>query len=183
MKSSSISRVLLGTALCLTLAVPAMAAEGQPAAAKPAAAGKPVAAKPVAAKPAQASSKKKSGGSKVASDSPEALQKNLDEFAQKTIASINRCVLPSSGKKEVKKNADGTFTARYLEIDPKSISTSYKTPDDATTVKYIGYMNYEEVEYSCTAGSHAEASKGPFAPKRRELMTELVKHVKGKWSY
>ena len=164
-----ISRVLLGTALCLALAVPAMA-EGTPVKKSPA--------------PATAPAKKASGKKATAAvETPEQVQEKLDSFAQRTIVSINRCVLPSSGKKEVKKNEDGSFTARYIEVDPKSVSTSYKEPESSKAVTYIGYMRYMEIEYSCTAASHSEAVNGPFTAQRRESMTELVKYVKGKWTY
>ncbi|MDL2317270.1 hypothetical protein LJC59_09435 [Desulfovibrio sp. OttesenSCG-928-A18] len=120
----------------------------------------------------------------AASASPETLQRDLDDFAQRTIASINRCILPSEGKKEVTRNGDGSYTARYIAINPKSVSTSYKKPDKVVGgVTYIGYMRYDEIEYSCTAKSKAEAERGPFTVKRSENLTELIKYVNGKWSY
>lgn len=110
------------------------------------------------------------------------VHEQLDKFAYNIICSINKCVLPSEGKKEVLKNADGTFTARYLSVDPSSISTSYKVTDNKA-VKYIGYMRYVETEYRCTAATKKEAEKGPFVAQSRNSMTELVKYVKGKWTY
>jgi hypothetical protein len=116
-------------------------------------------------------------------NSPEALQKGLDDFAKNTIATLNRVVIPSAGKKEITKNADGSFTARYIAIDPNSIRTSYKTPDQPGPVSYIGYMSYSENEYHCTAPTKAAADKGPFAVKSSKMLTELVKHLNGKWTY
>ena len=110
------------------------------------------------------------------------LQHKLEVFAKTTIASINRNILPSSNKKQVTQNGDGTFTARYLEIDPASVRTSYK-PSDSSAVSHIGYMTYDEVEYSCTATSQKDAQAGPFKGERRTNMTELVKCVKGNWTY
>lgn len=133
----------------------------------------------VLATPALAAAKSSAG----AAASPEVLQKGLDEFASTTIKTLNRCVVPSSGKKEITKNADGTFTARYIEIEPKSVNTSYKKPQNPGPVTYIGYMRYEEIEYCCTAPSKAAAAKGPFTPTRRQNMTELIKYVNGKWTY
>lgn len=115
-------------------------------------------------------------------DDPATMQKKLDEFAHSTIVSINRCIIPSLQKKEISKNADGSFTARYIEVDPASINTSYKKSDHGT-VSHIGYMRYKEVEYTCTAKTREEASKGPFRQKRAEMLTELIKYTKGKWTY
>lgn len=151
-----------------------------PAAKKPAPAKK--AAAPKAAAPVAAPAAKKSASTGPAT-SPEALQKGLDEFARNTITTLNRCVVPSSGKKEVTKNADGSFTARYIAIDPNSIQTSYKTPDKPGPVSYIGYMSYNESEYYCTAPTKAAAEKGPFTPRNTKFLTELIKHLNGKWTY
>lgn len=118
-----------------------------------------------------------------AAESHEKVQKKLDEFARTTIASLNRCVMPSSGKKEFTKNGDGTYSGRYVEIDPQSISTSYKKPEKSSAVQYIGYMRYTEVEYVCKGKTKAEADKGPCTPTRKESLTELIKYVKGKWTY
>lgn len=119
-----------------------------------------------------------------ASETTAALEKGLREFAAKTIESINRCVVPSEKKKEITKNHDGSYTARYIAIDPRSVNVSISKPSNMSgAVKYIGYMRYCENELSCTASTKAAAEKGPFKPTRTENLTELVKYVNGKWSY
>ena len=192
MKSLSFfSRLLVASALCLALATPALAAEAAPAAKPAPAAAKPAAPAKKPAAPAKASSAPKKApaspkaapAGKGAAHSPEALQKGLDDFAKNTIATLNRCVVPSSGKKEVLKNGDGSFTARYIEIDPGSVKTWYKQPEKPGPVAYVGYMSYNEVEYHCTAPSKAAAEKGPFVPKSNKMLTELIKHYNGKWTY
>ena len=192
MKSLSFfSRLLVASALCLALATPALAAEAAPAAKPAPAAAKPAAPAKKPAVPAKASAAPKKApaapkaapAGKSAANSPEALQKGLDDFAKTTIATLNRCVVPSSGKKEVLKNGDGSFTARYIEIDPGSVKTWYKQPEKPGPVAYVGYMSYNEVEYHCTAPSKAAAEKGPFVPKSNKMLTELIKHYNGKWTY
>jgi hypothetical protein len=111
------------------------------------------------------------------------VQKALDDFARQIITSINRTVLPSASKKEVIQNSDGTFTARYIEVDPSTVATSYKEPEDNRSVAYIGYMDYVEVEYICTARNRKDALSGPFMVNRRVPLTELIKYVRGKWTY
>ncbi len=186
MQKNFFSSLFLGGALCLLLALPAFAATA-PEKKTPAAATEKKA--PAAAKKAPAAVKKapvkvqKGKKSDVADDSPAAVQGKLDEFARNTIASINRCVLPSSGKKEITQNSNGSYTARYIEIDPKSIATSYKPATNPGVVTYIGYMYYDEAEYTCTANSKASAAQGPFQLRRKERLTELIKYVKGKWTY
>ncbi len=194
MNSCSVIRLIQSALICAALALPCagMAATAAPAA-KPAAPAAKAAAKP-AAKPAAKSAAKSAAKAaakpaakktepKAAGDSADAVKAGLDEFANKTIASINRCVLPSCDKKEVTKNADGTFTARYIEVDPKSLDTSYKKPESSKAITYIGYMNYTEIEYVSTGKTKEAALNGTFTASRRESMTELVKYVKGRWSY
>lgn len=162
MQSSYFFRLVLGAALCLAMASPAFSSEATTLVA--------------------ASKGKKSQAASTVNHSPAAVQSQLDEFAQKTIASINRCVLPSANKKEIKRGPGGGFTARYIEIDPRSVSTSYKASQN-TAVQYIGYMNYDEVEYVCNGKTEAAAKSGPCTQTRREKLTELVKYVNGKWTY
>ncbi|MDR0826951.1 MAG: hypothetical protein LBN33_03610 [Desulfovibrio sp.] len=159
-------------------------AAAKPVAAKPADESKAPAAKPAAAKPAaKPAAKAAAEGKAPASSLDETLKRKLDEFAQKTIESINRHILPSERKKEVKKNGDGTFVARYIAVDPTSIATSFKKSDGGGPVQYIGYMSYTEKEYHCIAPSKAAAEKGPFTLRSSEGMTELVKYVNGRWTY
>ena len=112
-----------------------------------------------------------------------ALQAKLIEFGKGIADQYNRCVIPSKQKKRVEANGDGTFTATYCEIDPQSLSGSFKNAvNPKSPVKYIGTLTYAEVTYSCTAKSKKAAQEGPFTASR-VMTTELVKYVNGKWSY
>lgn len=162
--------------LCFALVLPAPAAQNATKAAAPA-------KKSASAKAAAPSKKAPRAARQKAEASPEDIQKQFEAFALETVGKLNRHALPSLGKKEVKQNADGSFTARYIEIDPASIKTSYKKPETPGGVTYLGYMSYNEAEYACTAASKAEAEKGPFSVKRAKMLTEIVKYVNGKWTY
>ncbi|MDR2488780.1 MAG: hypothetical protein LBD42_04735 [Desulfovibrio sp.] len=130
-----------------------------------------------------AAQKAKAQAPAKAAKSPEELQKQLEAFAADTIGKLNRHALPSLNKKEIKQNADGSFTARYVAIDPATIKTSYKKTDKPGPVPYIGYMSYNEAEYHCTAATKADAEKGPFTVKKAKMLTELIKYANGKWTY
>ena len=116
-------------------------------------------------------------------ESQEELVKKLHEFGLGVAESYNRCVKGNKKNKDIERNSDGSYTAVYHEIDPKSITCSYKDSSNPSgPVKYIGTLNYSEVKYVCTAPSKAAAEKGPFTQYRTNT-TELVKYMKGKWSY
>lgn len=119
----------------------------------------------------------------AAAESQEQLTQKLHQFGLNVAESYNRCVKGNKKNKEFTKNSDGSFTAVYYEIDPKSVTVSYRDSSNPKgPVRYIGTLNYAEVKYSCTGKTKAEAEKGPFT-EQRSMTTELVKYVKGKWSY
>jgi hypothetical protein len=124
-------------------------------------------------------------GSKAAPQlSDEEIHQKLNEFGLKTIADMNRYALPSKNKKEVTKNPDGSFSCRYVEVDPTSLKTSFKKPESSSAVTYIGYMTYDEGVYVCKAPTKEAAEAGPFTAQQRTSMTELIKYSpKTGWSY
>ena len=129
------------------------------------------------AKPAQAAKPAKGESQE------ELLLKKLHEFGIKLAESYNRTVKGSKNKKDIQKNADGSYTAIYHEIDKNSINGTFKESSNPKgPVKYIGTLTYAEVTYTNTAPTREEAEKGPFR-ESRTTTTELVKYVRGKWSY
>lgn len=115
--------------------------------------------------------------------SSDPVQQKLDEFASKTLASMNKHVRPGLDAKEVVKNPDGTFTARYKAMDTNSLRTYYKKPEAAKVVTYIGIMDYHKLTYECRAATKNEALQGPFKEVLRVPTTELIKYIKGVWRY
>lgn len=169
-------RIFLAPLLCCCLAAaPAMAADSaaKPAA-KPAAAKPQAAKKPVAKAPAKAAKKEENQAE---------VQAKLDTFARGLIVNLNTYCIPSEKKKNIVKNSDGTYTAYYKAIDPRSLLTSFRPPESSKVITYVGDINYQEVDYKCTAKTEAAALKGPFVEAERMPIRELVKYKKGKWSY
>ncbi|MCC8194273.1 MAG: hypothetical protein LIP28_06485 [Deltaproteobacteria bacterium] len=111
------------------------------------------------------------------------LKNSLDTFAQSCIESMNKQRLPSITHKEVKKQPDGTYLARYMAYDIDSLETSYNPTENNKTIKYIGRMNYHEVEYVSTGKDQKQALAGPFSESNRTPIIELIKYKAGKWTY
>lgn len=135
---------------------------------------------------AQASSAKQKQ-TPAASAAPQAaddkVKHSLDSFAKGCIADMNKQRRPGVGQKEVKKQPDGTYMARYMAVDPDSLETSYNPTENNRTIKYIGRMNYHEVEYISTGKDQRQALAGPFNETNRTPIIELVKYKAGKWTY
>ncbi|SBV95251.1 conserved exported hypothetical protein [uncultured delta proteobacterium] len=111
------------------------------------------------------------------------LKNSLDVFAKDCITRMNKQRRPGITDKEVKRQPDGSFMARYMAVDPDSLVTSYNPTDNNKTIKYIGRMNYHEVEYVCTGKDQKQALAGPFNESNRTPITELIKYKGGKWTY
>lgn len=119
-----------------------------------------------------------------AADDP--LKKDLEVFAKDCIVKMNRQRKPGINHKEVITQPDGTFMARYMAVDPDSLMTSYNpTKKENKEIKYIGIMDYHEVEYVSMGKSAKQALAGPFNETNRTPVSELVKYrsKSKKWSY
>jgi hypothetical protein len=182
-------RVCLAVVLvvCLSAASAFAAAD----AAKPAPEAKSAAKAPAKATPAKAAPAKTTPAKPApvkAAAAPNAgagdeIKQKLDEFARSIVDSFNRTIMPSEKKKEVRKNSDGTYIARYFAVDPASIDTSYKKSEGNPPVVYVGTIRYVEKEFYCIGPTKDAAERGPFTLKSSEGTTELVKYVRGRWSY
>lgn len=127
------------------------------------------------AKPTPAASKTADAGDKVGT--------SLEAFAKNCITSMNKQRRPGISHKEVKRQADGSYMARYMAVDPDSLTISYNPTENNKTIKYIGRMDYHEVEYVCTGKDQKQAMAGPFNEANRTPITELIKYKSGKWTY
>lgn len=148
-------------ALAFAFSAPAFAAEGRSVGKVPAA----KASKPVSSPGADSGS----------------LQKDLDVFAISCVAKMNEQMMPGIKSKQVVRVPEG-YQAKYTAVDPNSLTTSYR-PSEHKIVPYVGRMMYHEVEYVCVGKTREEALAGPFSEVTRRPMTELIKYMKGKWTY
>jgi len=134
------------------------------------------------AKPASARAGQKVPAKK-ASDAGDKVGTSLETFAKNCITSMNKQRRPGISHKEVKRQADGSYMARYMAVDPDSLAISYNPTENNKTIKYIGRMDYHEVEYVCTGKDQKQALAGPFSEANRTPITELIKYKSGKWTY
>ena len=174
----------LVSAMCFAaVSLPAEYASAQNA---PESSRKQASSKPAAKTPAKtgaAAAKKPAAKTAVKRDDPTRLKQELDSFAKDCISRMNKQRRPGISHKEVKRQPDGSFLARYMAVDPDSLETSYDPINGNKTVKYIGRMQYHEVEYVCSGKNQKQALAGPFNEANRVPVTELIKYKLGKWCY
>jgi hypothetical protein len=138
------------------------------------------------AKPAKPVAKKVQKAQKVEKAAPKTeaeIRTELGEFAHKAMASMNKVSLPSKTKKNIVKNADGSFTATYREVDLNSIKYEVIKPKKEGPVDYVGDLRYVEITYMNTAPTKEAADKGEFKVQSKESLRELVRYMKGKWDF
>lgn len=111
------------------------------------------------------------------------LKQSLDVFAKDCVTRMNKQRRPGILQKEVKRQPDGSYVARYVAVDPDSLQTSYNPTTGHKTIKYIGRMDYHEVEYLCVGKNQQQALAGPFNETNRLPQTELIKYKNNKWTY
>lgn len=109
---------------------------------------------------------------------PESVQNQLRSYANKHIAHLVNNIAPCEKKKEVVRVND-IYQARYLFIDPESVSTHVKHDDRRNT--YVGFLVYHEVEFACQATSRDMALSGAFAATKIRRIIEIVQYKNGRW--
>ena len=114
-------------------------------------------------------------------DTPEKVQNDLDTYAAQYLHTMNREIKPGAKSIEVVEHPEG-YIARYLENDLESLTTSFSTPENKS-VAYVGRVMFHRVEYVSIAKTKQQALDGPFVEANRSPRTELIMHMKGKWTY
>jgi hypothetical protein len=112
----------------------------------------------------------------------ERMQRQLVEFMQKTITSMNRQRKPGINAKEVTRTSNGMYKARYLFVEPESLVASHKATGKKA-VPYVGQVVYYEIEYVSIGATERQAQAGPFRESDRMPITEIIKYMRGKWTY
>ena len=153
---------------------------------------KPVSQPPAQAQPSVAVTKKGKAPTtsgkitrapqKPAETQDERLHRQLMEFMHKTIASMNRQRKPGINTKEVKRTSNGKYVAHYIAVDANSLEAKYKVTQNKT-VPYVGQVVYYEIKYTCTGDTERQALAGPFSENDRVPVTELIKYMRGRWTY
>lgn len=141
---------------------------------------------PKKAAPAKQAAKKQSAPaaqSKHPVAATDKVKNSLDTFAKDCIVRMNRQRRPGISHKEVKRQPDGTYMARYMAVDPDTLETSYNPTENNKTIKFIGRMDYHEIEYVSIGKDQKQALAGPFNETNRTPITELIKFKSGKWTY
>lgn len=134
-------------------------------------------------KKAQDTSSTKKKTSKNASPSAandDVIQKKLDAFGQQKIKLINEGLRPNKNSKEVTKR-NGVYVARYIEVQPSSLRTRFRSNTANPPVKYVGFLQYQETHYESKGSTKEKALKGPFSVSRVRNMTEIILYDDRGW--
>ncbi len=108
------------------------------------------------------------------------IQKQLDSFAKRKLALINQGLRPGKNCKEVTKQ-NGVFVARYIHVHPETLKTRFRSNTSNPPVRYVGFLQYQEMHYECQAETREKALEGPFSVVRLRNMTEIITYDHRGW--
>lgn len=108
------------------------------------------------------------------------IKEQLDKFAKRKLALINQGLRPGKGSKEVTKQ-NGMFVARYIQVHPETLKTRFRSNTSNPPVRYVGFLQYQEMHYECRAETKEKALKGPFSIVRLRNMTEIIMYDNRGW--
>ena len=108
------------------------------------------------------------------------IQNQLDSFAKRKLALINQGLRPGKNCKEVTKQ-NGVFVARYIHVHPETLKTRFRSNTSNPPVRYVGFLQYQEMHYECQAETREKALEGPFSVVRLRNMTEIITYDHRGW--
>lgn len=160
----NIARTALLTAAALMLSLPALAAEGTPTQVSYAK------VQPAVVKPGPP-------------EDQELTKKLVDfeNFAKWKLRQLNSNHRYSRDRMEILKQADGTYRARYHEIDPSSLSVKVRR-SQSNSVPYVGVLSYREQVYESSASTPDQFGQGVFAVVEIIPNRHIFSYRKGKWN-
>lgn len=106
--------------------------------------------------------------------------KEFTSFARVKIGTLNRNHRLSRSRMTVEKMADGTWKARYHQIEQATMTCQVRR-SASKTVPYVGVLSYKEHVYEATGASPTECRQGAFQAVRIIPNKHIFSYRKGGW--
>ena len=105
---------------------------------------------------------------------------DFELFAKSKVQQLNRNHRFSRPRMEVIKNSDGTYRARYHQIDDSTMSVKVRTSQSGT-IPYVGILSYKEQVFETTANTREQLDQGSFAVVEVVPNRHIFSYQKGAW--
>ncbi len=107
--------------------------------------------------------------------------KEFRSFARLKIGSLNRNHRFSRSRMLIEQQADGTWKARYHQIEQASMTCQVRR-SKSKSVPYVGVLSYKEQIYESIGATAAECRKGTFRAVRAIPNKHIFCYKKGGWN-
>lgn len=106
---------------------------------------------------------------------------DFESFAKQKVVQLNSNHRLSRSRMEVVKQADGTYRARYHEIDTASLGFKVRR-SQSRTVPFVGVLSYSEQVFESTAASPGLFDKSRFDVVQVIPNRHIFSFQKGHWN-
>jgi hypothetical protein len=106
---------------------------------------------------------------------------DFESFAKWKVRQLNSNHRFARSRMEIVKQADGTYRARYHEIDASTLSVKVRRSQSRST-PYVGILSYREQVYESSASKPDQFEKGAFAVFEVIPNRHIFSYQKGKWN-
>lgn len=105
---------------------------------------------------------------------------DFETFAKSKVKQLNRNHIFSHSRMEITKQADGTYLARYHQIDDSSMSVKVRR-SQSSAIPYIGILFYREQIFESTARTPEQLEDSSFAVVQVIPNRHIFSYQKGAW--
>lgn len=102
-------------------------------------------------------------------------------FAKTKVKQLNRNHKFSRSRMEVVKKSDGTYRARYHQIDDSTLSVKVRRSQSGT-IPYVGVISYREEVFESSAGNPESFDPEMFAVVEVIPNRHIFSYRKGNWN-
>jgi hypothetical protein len=107
-------------------------------------------------------------------------QAEFDHFASNTVKQFNRNLQFTKEKLQIIKLADGSYLARYHQIDETSFDSSIRRSQSKSN-PFVGILSYREHVYEAHGESPASCNNSDFSLVQVTPNRHIFSYSKGTW--
>jgi len=106
---------------------------------------------------------------------------DFQDFAKLKVQQLNRNIKFSRSRMEITKQSDGTYRARYHQIDDKNLSVKVRR-SQSSSIPYVGVLSYKEQVFESSASSPEQFEQSLFAVVEVIPNRHIFSYRKGTWN-
>ena len=105
---------------------------------------------------------------------------DFEHFAKSKVQQLNRNQKFSPSRMEIIKQADGTYRARYHQIDDSNLSVKVRR-SQSSSIPYVGILSYREQVFESSAGTPDQFDSSSFAVVKVIPNRHIFSYQKNAW--